>query len=292
MSVGNMTVTTAGVHINEVWPTDVLRSQEFSLEIAPRVFRQWRFAGYGDTYRVQRIPNIEAETKAASTDATMRTYTDTEQTVSINVHQCAGFEIEDITKLLSHNDLESEYKRKIGYALGRAVDVNLATLAQSFSQVIGTLGVELTYDNLVRAWRYLADAGVNTASNCTWFMSPAAIAGLLKQEIFISQLYVGNNGRAIEMAKVGQTLGAPVIQTNLTRAPSAGQSESWLQYQNGIALIMAQQPKIVTEYLAKSLANVVVGHQIYGYTEVDRYSEAAGNITATDEWLVLLRTVG
>ena len=290
MATGLMTTTTADKHIGEVWPGGVIRAQEFSLVIAPRVYRKWKFAGYGDVYHIPRIPNIETETKSASSDVTMKTYTDTEQTITINVHQAAGYEIEDITALLSNTDLSSEMKRKIGYGLGRAVDVSLNTLAQNFSQIVGTLGVELTYDNLVRAWQYLADAGVDVSTNCTWFFSPACIAGLLKQEIFISSLYSG--GRAVENARIGNILGAPALQTNLTRAPSAGQSESWLMDQRAIGLIMAQEPKVVTEYIAKSLANVVVGSQVYGYSEIDRYAETAGNVTAGDAWAVLLRTIG
>lgn len=292
MATGNMTTTTAAVHIGEVWPQDVIRAEEFSLVIAPRVYRKWKFAGYGDVYHIPRVPNIEVETKSASTDATMRTYTDTEQTITINVHQVAGYQIEDITALLSNTDMALEMKKKIGYGLGRAVDVALANFAQNFSQIIGTLGVELTYDNLVRAWQYLADAGVDVSANCTWFFSPACIAGLLKQEIFISAMYQGANPRGVQQAAIGNILGAPALQTNLTRAPSAGQSESWLMDQRAIALIMAQEPKIVTEYLAKSLSNVVVGHQVYGDAEIDRYAETAGSVTAGDAWAVLLRTIG
>ena len=292
MATGNMTITTADKHIGEVWVTDVLRAQEFKLVIAPRVFRQWKFAGHGDVYHVPRRPNIETETKSASTALTMRTYTDTEQTITINVHQGAGFKVEDITKVLSNTDLASEMKQSIGYGLGRAVDVNLATLPQNFSQNLGTLGNELTYDNFVRAWRYLADAGIELTDRCTWFMSPACYGGLLKQEIFISQMYQGDNPRAVETARIGNLLGAPVVVSNLTRAPSAGQSESFLLHQRGVALIMAQEVKMASEYIAADLATVVVGHQIYGYSEVDRYSETAGNITATDEWLVLLKTIG
>lgn len=292
MATGNETITTAAVHIDEIWPGDVIRAQEFNLVIAPRVYREWKFAGHGDVYHIPRVGNIEAETKAASTQVTMRNYTDTEQTITINVHQCAGFEIEDITALLTRTDLANERKRSIGYALGRAVDVNLATLPQSFgTNVVGTLGVPLTYDDLVSAKVKMANAGIDLNDNCTWFFSPAAIGEFLKQEIFINQLYQGTGGRAVQTAKVGQTLGAPILETNLTRAPSAGQSESFLIDKRAIALIMAQSPKIVTEYIAKDLANVVVGHQVYGYAEVDRYAESPGNITAGDDWAVLLRTV-
>jgi hypothetical protein len=292
VATGNYTITTAEKHIGEVWPGSVIRAEEFNLVIAPRVYRKWKFAGHGDVYHIPRIPNIEAETKAASTSATMRTYTDTEQTITINVHQVAGFEVEDIVKLLSNTDVASEMKRKIGYSLGRALDVNLATLPQNFSQIVGTLGVELTYDNFIRAWQYLADAGILLTDQCTFFVSPAAQAGLLKQEIFINALYQGDDKRAVNTAKIGNILGAPVLMSNLTRAPSAGQSESWLQYHQAIGLIMAQEPKIVTEYIAKDLANVVVGHQVYGYAEIDRYEETPGNVTAGDNWAVLLRTVG
>ena len=284
-----MTVTTAAMHIDEVWPGDVIRAQEFNLVIAPRVYREWKFAGHGDVYHIPRIPNIEAETKSASNSVTFRTYTDTEQQITINVHQAAGLKVEDITTLLSKTPVANEMKRKIGYALGRAVDVNLATLPQSFSQIIGTLGVELTYDNMVSAWALLAAAGISLDDNCTWFLSPGAVAGFLKQEIVINQLYTDR--RAVETAKVGNMLGAPIIQSNLTRAPSAGQSESFLVYKQAMALIMAQEVKMVTEYIASDLAEVIVGHQVYGYAEVDRYSEAAGNVTATDEWAVLMRTI-
>ena len=46
----------------------------------------------------------------------------------------------------------------IGYALGRAVDVNLASVPQNMTQTVGTLGVELTYDNMVRAWNSLTES--------------------------------------------------------------------------------------------------------------------------------------
>ena len=291
MASGNMTVTTAAVHIGEVWPKDVIRAQEFKLVIAPRVFRGWRFAGYGDVYHVPRIPNIEVATKAAGTAWTPTTYTDTEQTVTINVHQVAGFEVEDIVKLLSNTALVAEMKRKIGYSLGRAVDVNLATLPQNFSQIQGTLGAELTYQQLIRAWQYMADAGIDVADDCTWFISPAAQAGLLKQDIFISATYQGPNPRAVQSGKIGELLGAPVITSNLTRAPSANQSESFLMYKQAVALIMAQEPKMVGEYIAKELAEVVGGHQVYGFAEVNRYAETPGNLTASDDWAVLLRTI-
>ena len=291
--MANVTTTTAAFHIGEVWPKDVIRSQEFNLVIAPRVYREWKFVGHGDVYHVPRIPNLTANTKAASTAWTPEALTDTEQTITINVHQVAGVEVEDIAEVLTNTDMAKEYKRKIGYALGRAVDVNLATLPQNFSQDASTvLGNPLVYDNLVDAWALMAAAGVDVASeDCTWVLSPGAIAGMLKQNIFIQSLYQGPNPRAVQRATIGETLGAPIIQSNLTRAPAAGQSESWLQFKQSMAMIMALNVKMVSESIALDLADVIGGHQIYGFAEVDRYDETPANITATDNWSVLLNTV-
>lgn len=289
-----MTTTTAASHIGEVWIPSVIRAQEFKLEITPRVFRDWKFAGHGDVYHIPRIANLTANSKAASTAWTPEAITDSEQTVTINVHEVAGFQIEDITTLLSNTSLRDEYQKKVGYALGRSLETNLAALPQNFSQVVGTLGDELGWDDLLTAWQYLADAGIALSDDCTWFFSPAAIRGFLTQDIILNALYGGDakSSRAIEQAKIGTLLGAPVIQTNLTRAPASGQSESFLMARRAIALIMAKVPTPVTEYLAKELSWVVGMHQVYGRAEVNRYVETPSSTSTTDNWAVLLRTVG
>lgn len=288
-----MTVTTEANHIGEVWINSVIRSQEFELVIAPRVFREWKFTGHGDVHHIPRIGNLTANTKSAGSNWTPEALTDTEQTITINVHQVAGFELEDIAALLSNTDVKSEYQKKIGYALGRAVDVNLAALFQNFSQIVGTLGTELTWDNLITAWQYLADGGTSASDDCTFYFSPGAWAGLMKLDIVANSNYrsPGNAGRAVEKAQIGELLGAPVMQTNLLRAPAAGQHENALFKRNAVALMMAQEPKMVTEYRADALAWIVGAHQVYGYVEVDRYAEAAANVTAGDDWAVLLRGI-
>lgn len=289
-----MTTTTAANHIGEVWIPSVIKAEEFSFELTPRVYREWKFVGHGDVYHIPRIANLAANSKAASTAWTPEAITDSEQTITINVHEVAGIQVEDITTLLSNSDLRGEYQKKIGYALGRSLEVNLAALPTNFSQIVGVLGSELDWDKLLTAWQFLADAGISLADQCTWFFSPAAIRGFLSQDIIINALMGGESKsqRAIEQAKIGTLLGAPVVQTNLTRAPAAGQSESFLMNRRAIALIMAKSPTPVTEYIAKELSWVVGMHQVYGRAEVNRYVETASSTTTTDNWAVLLRTVG
>ena len=290
MATGNMTVTTAAVHIGEVWVKDMLRAQEFKTVIAPNVFRDWTYDGHGDVYHIRRRPNIEVQTKSASSSLNANTYTDTEQTVTINIHQAAAFKIESIVEVLEDSGIRKEMTSSIGYTLSRAVDVNLASLFTSFSQSVGTLGQDPTYQNWLRAWQYLADAGVDEDSDTCIFVSPAGMAGLLDMDQFVHADYRGTNNarRASEDAHIGRFLDSPVIRSNLLTAPASGQHEAAFMVKRAVALIMAQTQKMTFETIALDLADVVVGDQIYGYAEVDRYSETPGNVTATDEWAVLV----
>jgi hypothetical protein len=274
-----------------VWVEGIIRALEFNLVIAPKVDRSWTFKGHGDTYHKTRIPNIEVQTKSASTALDAYVYTDTEETISINVHQACAIKHESIAQLLSRDDVKAEMQKKMGYSLGRSVDTNLASLAQNFSQNVGTLGVEVTYDNLLRAVQYLEDTGHDMTNDVCWFFSTAQRSGLMKMDTFIHRDYVGDEAAQAAHGRgaVAMFQGAPVIFSNLLRAPAAGQHENFLLQKETAALIMAQNPKTTTETIALDLADVVVQDQVYGYDEVQRYSETPGNITATDEGAVLIK---
>ncbi len=252
------------------------------------------YPGHGDVMHIPRIPNIEKAVKTPGSVWSPYQYTDTEQTITINTYEVTGIELEEMTRLLSNTNLEIEYKKSFGYALGRGVETNLAALFAAFSQTVGTLGVELTWDQLLRAAQYMADAGVNMDQNdCSWILSPAAIMGLRKLDQFTNSLYTGPRGPDnLSKAMIsGDFQGAPIYQSNLTTVPSAGQHECALFDRMAIALVMAQEPKSFNEFRSLDLATVFGMYQLYGYTEVDRYSETPGNITATDEWAVYLQTI-
>ena len=288
-----MTVTTAAEHIDEVWVEGVIRANEFATVIAPAVDRSWDFVGHGDVYHKVRIPNIETQAKSASTALDAYVYTDTKQDITVNQHWACAIKHENIVGILSRNDLKSEMQKKMGYALARKVDTLLAALAASFSQIVGTLGVECTYDNLLRAVQYLEDAGYDMSNDVTWFFSPAQKAGLGKMDTFINADFVGSEAAktAHERATYGIFQGAPIKISNLVTAPAAGQHENFLLQKETVALITAQEPKTHLDTIALDLADVVVQDTVFGYSEVTKYSESPGNITATDEGACLIRSV-
>jgi len=288
MATGVWTPTEAAAHIDEVWVPSVIQAQEFRLEIAPRVYREWKFAGHGDVYHIPRIANLEVATKTPGTPWQPFKYTDTEQTVLIDVYEVTGFQFEEITELLAYDNVAAEYKRKIGYALARRVDTNLAAVFQNFTTSVGALGQDLTWDDLLAAWQAIAEATEFTETT-TWFMSPGMVRGLLKLDVITNQDYRRDeNARAVEQATVGMILGSPVIQTNLLRSPAAGQHQGALLDRRAIALIMAQAPKAFTFFDGREIATLVGMYQVYGYARVQRYVEAPGSTTLTDNWGVLI----
>ncbi|MBK9613263.1 hypothetical protein, partial [Candidatus Amarobacter glycogenicus] len=96
-------------------------------------------------------------------------------------------------QVLARNDLKSIMQSKMGYSSGAPSTFRIGALFASLSQAVGMLGVEVTYDNLLRAVQYLEDAGYDMGSDVTWFFSPAQKAGIAKMDTFINASYVGED---------------------------------------------------------------------------------------------------
>lgn len=291
MANGPYTVTTAEKHIDEVWEVGTIDALEFECKLGNLVDKSWKFVGHGDVYHKPRFPNIAVQTKTADTDLTPTTYTDTEQTITINVHQACAIKVENIVSVLSRDDVKSHMSQKMGYALGRAVDVAIAALAQNFSQVVGTLGADPSYDDLLDVVGYLEDAGYIPSENCNLVISTQMRRAMMKIDQFIHSDYrgEGNAVKASTRGEIGTWQGLPIITHQFLRAPAAGQHESFAFHKESIAVIMAENQKTTVETIALAQSDVVVKANIYGLAEINRYSEAAGNITATDEGCVLFR---
>lgn len=296
-NTGNITVTAAAAHIPEIWSPTTIDAVEANIVIAPQVQSKWKKdLRIGDILNIGYISNPTAETKSAGSDVTFEapgaSGVEGAETITVNTHQYVAFVVENITAVQAQPDLVAKYSKKAGYALASAVDTNLAALAQSFSQIVGTLGIEATYDNLLRASQYLDDAN---APNTDRFiiLGPAAKHGILKLDEFKSSDYVGPDtaGQAVREAYIGKVLGAPTYNTTLVRAPSAGQAECWFCQKEGVALIM-QDTKTHSTFDIRKDGDMLSFTQIYGYAEILIPPVTSGGATATDSHNVLLRTIG
>lgn len=294
---GTLTVTQAACHIPEIWSSDTIDAVEANVVMAGNVQRKWESdLTVGDILNIGYISNPTASTKTANTNISLEVIgpsgAEASETITVNTHQYVAFGVENITQVQSQTDLRSKYTDKAGYALAAAVDTNLAALPASFSQTVGTLGVELTYDNLLRGDQYLNDANSPEMDRFI-IVGPAAKAGLLKLPQLTDRDYVMGSeaGRAIREGFVGKIFNAPTFVTTLVNSPSAGQAECWYCHKDGVALIM-QDTKSRADYVIERDADVVLLTQIYGYTEVLIPPITAGGGAATDAFDVLLNTVG
>ena len=277
--MANVTGTTADLFIDEIWSSELNRAVEFKLVIAA-LFSDWtkRMRGSGDVFHLPTRHNLTANTKTAGTDATPEAITETEQTFTVSTHQIVAQEIEDFAEVMSKYDIRAEYTSAAAYALGRAMDVAAAALMDdNTTQTVGTLNVEMTDDNFIRAWQYLQDSSAQ--SPFVGVVSPACWGGMLKLEKFTQQLYNGDSkGKAVHDAEIGRVYQATMHVSNLTvgTAPSSSGS-MWAG--DHFFKIIKKAPKQDAWFSPLAKAWVVATDQIYGVFEKQEADEAAAVTT-------------
>ena len=289
--MANVTGTTAGVFIDEVWSPELNRAVEFKRVIAA-LFADWtsRMSGSGDVFHLPNRHNLTANTKSEGTDATPEAIAETQQNFTVSTHQIVAQEIEDFAEVMSKYDVRAEYTVAAAYALGRAMDVACAALLDdNTTQTVGTLNVELTDDNFIRAWQYLQDSSATPPFKGV--VSPAAWGGMLKVEKFTQQLYNGDTqGKAVHDAEIGRVYQAVMHMSNLTVGTSPSSSGSmWAG--DHFFKIVKKAPKHDAWFSPLAKAWVVASDQIYGVFERQEADEAAAVTTGNLLHSVRLQTL-
>ena len=253
--------------------------------------------GPGDTLNIPYISNPTANTKTANTNITLEVIgpssAEASQTFTASTHQHVGFGVENITAVQSKTNLRKKYTDKAGYALAAAADTNLQTLPQSFSQIVGALGVEPTFDNWQRASQYLDDANAPEESRFV-IVRPATYYAMRKIEQFVNADYTGGGaGGSLRVGRerVGTLWGnVPVYKSTLVRAPAGGQAENWYCHREGV-YYCSQDLRTRADFVIERDADVVLSTHIYGYAEALQPPITAGGGAATDVFNVLVRGV-
>jgi len=288
---GTITTTTAVCHIPEIWSAETIDAVEGKVVLAGLVDRRFeKELKVGDTLNIPYISNLTAGTKAANTNISLETITEATEQITVTTHEYCAFGVENIVEVQSKTNLRAKYTQKAGYVLGASMDEVLAALATSFSHSVGTLGVELTDDNIIRAWQYLEDFDMPGEDRFI-YLSPAAYAGLMKLDKFMHADYVGGGGQGVRNAFVGKLYGAQVYTSTLFKLVAAGQCADWFCHKSGVALVQ-QQIKTRSDYVIERDADVVLATNIFGNTEVLIPPKTEGGATALDYANVYLATIG
>lgn len=286
---GTLTTTQAACHIPELWsgPTrDAVEATVVAAGLVDQSMTSDLKGGPGDTINIPYISNPTASTKSANSNISLEVIgpssAEASQSFTVATHQYVAFAVENITDVQSKTNLRRKYTDKAGYALAAAADTNLHTLPQSFSQTVGTLGVEPTFDNWLRAAQYLDDANASEGDRFI-IVRPATYYAMRKIDQFVNADYTGTLGKmGTGREKVGTIFGnVPVYKTTLVRAPSAQQAENWYCHKMGV-YYCSQDLKTRADFVIERDADVVLSTHIYGYAEALQPPITAGGGAATD----------
>ena len=212
------------------------------------------------------------------------------QQVTVSVYEYASQLLNAVVAVQSKYAERQRIAHKLGYSLMRGVEVTIAALPQSFSQIVGTLGADPTEANLRRAWQYARDAGVT--SNASWVFGPAAVSALFANDKYTSKDFISGKS-AIESAQLPDLYSFPVYVSNLLRAPAAGQTECFLAHKEAMILIRQIKPIVREDFLIRNIADGIVAYNLYNAVEANWSAEAPtgdSDPTVGDYGAVLIRS--
>lgn len=292
--MANVTITTSATFIDQVWSPELNRAVQFDVVVSALFDDKSSLVdSHGNTIHLPSRHNLTANAKAPGTALTPQALTEPDQTFTVpmtNGHRAIAQQIEDIAEIQSRYDIRSETTLAGAYALARQMDVDAASLFSGLSNTTGTIGSELSDDNLLAGRTTLR----NSAAPRPWYIivSPATYSGFLKLEKFTNMLYVGQEeaGTAVEEAKIGRVYGADVYESQLL-AGTAPNSTGCYWSRTHFFKAIQRMPTTHTWYSPLDLSWIVSMDAIYGMYERLEANEAAASVTNSSLWAVALNAI-
>jgi len=264
--------TSATAFIPEIWSSLAVVARESQLVFAKLVDRRFEDAlQVGDTINIPSVNDLNVTTKAENTAISYETITEQTKQVTVGTHNYSAIAVESITKVQANRDMLQLYAGKMGYALAKEVDGDIAGLVDAFSNDVGTLAVENTYDDFLRAMQYLDDADA-PADSRYFVISPATEIGLLKMDTYVNNDYSNLHGdgrnTALEFAYATSFLGIPTYKSTNVEGTNATGHDNALFQKEAITMIMQMNPTIHSMYDIDYFADKVAIEQLYGIAEI------------------------
>lgn len=159
LGTNQMTITTGDIFIPEIWTKKVQKAMDNNLVMKNLVLdMSEEAAGGGDLLRTPKISLLTASVKAANTQVTLNSPTETAFTMNINRHFESSYLVEDRLKAQAAYQLLQLYAPRAGQAVAKQWDSDLAGLYSGLSQTVGNSTTTVNDANIRRAMQYLDDA--------------------------------------------------------------------------------------------------------------------------------------
>jgi hypothetical protein len=267
-----ITTTSAAVFIPEVWLNEVQAQYENMFIFGKKVRTINHKGKAGDTLHIPNISNLgDADDVVQNQDVVDTTVTETETQILINKWKSKSVMISDLAKVQSQYDLRSEYTKKLSYAIGRRMEIDVASLfaASDFSGINAdgtaeaTGGAAITLAGILKGQEILLGNDVPQTDLCL-IIPPSARTTMLQIAAFTSVDYV--NSKVITTGLMGQILGMDVYVSNNcpSYAVSSTKINAILLHKDAACIALQIAPRVQSEYVLKRLAYRVVADVAYG----------------------------
>lgn len=272
LGTNQMTITSGTKFIPDIWMNEVRGYLEANLVVAKKC-KLFPFQGRaGDTLHVPDVSALTASTKAANTAVTLQAPVETEFTLAIDQHLESSLVIEDILAVQSAYNLRQEYTRSAGYAIAKAVDLQVAGLHNSLTnKAVGADGVSgfsangsnLTEAGIRRAIQSLDVADVPDDGNRCMIVHPSQKNVLLAISRFTEYQMLGPGGMPIRTGMFGEIFGLPVyFSTNVSDSGT-----SWgnlIMHRDAFSLALQQGPRTQAQYKQEYLGWLFTVDVLFG----------------------------
>jgi len=304
MALGSnhVTATTAANFIPELWSDEIVATYQKSL-VAATLFKAMPMTGKkGDTIHIPTPTRGAASLKAANTQVTLQTSTDSDIAVVVDKHYEYSKVIEDIVEVQALNSMRQFYTEDAGYALARQVDSSLLQLGRTFNG--GSAGARYNAAYIggdgTTLFDYTANTNAGNASALTdaairrtiqrlddndvpeegrfMIIPPSARNTLMGIARFTEQAFVGEagNGNTIRNGQIGNIYGIPVyVSSNCDYLNSAADGSGTnlgravlIGHRDAAVLVEQQKVRSQAQYKQEYLGTLYTADTIFGVKEL------------------------
>ena len=269
MSYDYITNTTGVKFIPEVWSKEMIIARESVLVLAGLVKRfDADVAKAGNKINIPNLSNLTVGDISTS-DGTLDAQAVTETEIEITIDKWKGVRIDalDLTQAQSAYNFMAEYTKKMGYALGLSVESELAVLAASLSQTVGTFNTDLTDANFRRAVQYLDDARV-PFSDRHLFIKPAVKNTLLGIDKFVryDAVAYAKGESPIMRGNLGEIYGV-MVHVSPEAYKTSNNTSNMMFHRDCLALAMQKDIK-VEKFARTKFTDSIGASELFGVKEL------------------------
>lgn len=307
LGTNHATTTTNAVFIPEIWADEVIASFKENLVLAERVTQFNHTGKKGDTINVPNFARGSASAKAAETEVTLITNTETNTAISINQHWEYSRMIEDIVATQQLDSFRMAYTDDAGHSLARLVDRYLMWTMMTLqggdtaggfepTNVYGGTGDDFggaaviagdgttTYDGSADNASDITDAGVRQMmftlddadvpqNERSMVIPPVCKKDMLGIARYTEQAFVGEGGQSnsIRNGLIGDVYGTPVyVSTNCPSSTEGSVDDRMgvMFHRSAVALATQIDIRTQTQYIQQYLGDLFTADTLFGAAEL------------------------